>query len=545
MEENRKDFAAAMEAEPAGAAATRARFVIDGCCFGRGCVSTQDIQGVYHQLATLYRQLGRPEAVAVVVKKMRASAPSSTVLASYYESQGQVDEVAAIYKAQIEQAAADPQSQSWQRIQALQQLAWLYQRDGRSSDAVATLQQGIASLEASGTPDARYQANGLRQNLASVLQQAGQLEAAESIYRQLVADTRDDQNHMGYEAGAITGYANFLSSTTRSPQAEALLKDYLGSHGNLQAWEESNLLYALAEAANASGDSKRAADYRLAAEEKQKSMLTPSVPQILIQKDIQGAQAAAGSGKMEEAFTLVMRALDSAPNAGDREQVSWAVPSIAYSLLKSPQLAEQLYQRAFVLLQSWSSDSMQPLLSVLQAYPNFLMQQSERRNDVPEALERYRAALIAARGADTGQMERVLNATIQFHRGHGGVQQAIPVAQELLALEETLSGTTSQPYLNATVTLAELYDSAGDRGRAVQLRSEMIPIADLVYTANDLHRGWIRLNTARGLANQGSFQEAERLVSEAVAIGQQLRPAQPNPFLAEAGNIRQIKKDLE
>jgi hypothetical protein len=537
-------LAAAMETAPAAAGGAQTLLVMDGCCFGRNCFNAQGIQGVYRQLTELYRQLGRPDGVAAVLKKMRANDPISPVLANYYENQGQLDEVAAIYKAQIEQAAAaDPKSQPWQRLQPLQSLAWLYQRDGRSSDAIALLQQGIASM----APDDPFSVIGLRQNLASILEQSGQQDAAESIYRQLLVETRDDENHQGYATGAVTAYANFLSMTKRSQQAEAFLNDYMASHGNLAAWEQSNLLYALAGAADAAGDPKRAAGYRSAAEEKQRSMQAPVDSQVLIAKELQDAMAAAQAGKVQEAFTLAMRALDLASHAADRDQLTWLAPSIASSLLagKSPDLAEQLYQRLFVVLQSWSNDTVQPLLTVLAGYPNFLMQQQARWNEVPAAIERYRAALITARGDDTGHLQDVLKATIQFERTHAAFSKAIPVAQELLALEESLAGTTSETYLDAAVGLAELYESAGEAARGIQLRSEMIPIADLVYAPGDARRGWIRVNTAFSLARNGDFEQAERLVNEAIAIGKQVRPAQPNLFAEAAGQIRQIKKESE
>jgi tetratricopeptide (TPR) repeat protein len=128
----------------------------------------QDHTYTYYELADLYQQLGRPDAAAAVLAKMRTLVQNNdAALASIYERQGQLDEAAAIYKKLAEQAAANPQSQPWQVAGPLQSLANLYQREQRYGEAAAALQQAVAALDASGKPEAHNQTISIRQNLAS------------------------------------------------------------------------------------------------------------------------------------------------------------------------------------------------------------------------------------------------------------------------------------------------------------------------------------------------------------------------------------------
>jgi len=130
---------------------------------------------------------------------------------------------------------------------------------------------------------------------------------------------------------------------------------------------------------------------------------------------------------------------------------------------------------------------------------------------------------------------------IDFERTHGSQARALSAAQDLLSLEESLSANTSEPYLRAAETLAELYESAGDPERALPLRRQTVSIADLVFRANDARRGFIRVQVALALARQRQFDEAERLANEAVAIGQTMRPPQPNLFAPQLEQVRRMK----
>jgi tetratricopeptide (TPR) repeat protein len=235
--------------------------------------------------------------------------------------------------------------------------------------------------------------------------------------------------------------------------------------------------------------------------------------------------------------------MDAAGHAVDRDQAVWQVPSIAATLAntKAPDKAEQLYQRLFGLVESWSADTLQPILNVLQNYPRFLMQQQDRWPEVPGAIERYRSALTTARGEGTGWLEEALRLSIDFERAHGSQARALSAAQDLLTLEESLNGNTSEPYLRAAETLAEVCESTGDSGRALPLRRQTVAIADLVFPASDARRGYIRIQVALALARQRQFDEAERLANEALAIGETMRPPQANSFAQQLEQIRQMK----
>jgi hypothetical protein len=108
-------------------------------------------------------------------------------------------------------------------------------------------------------------------------------------------------------------------------------------------------------------------------------------------------------------------------------------------------------------------------------------------------------------------------------------------------MEESLNGNTSEPYLNAVETLASLYESASDNERAVRMLRQAVAIGDLVYSLTDVRRGGLRSRLALGLAREEQFDEAERVISDAIVIGNQLRPWQPEQFTPQLEMIRQMK----
>src|SRR5713101_3837933 len=123
---------------------------------------------LYQQLSDLYRQLGRPEAAAKIVEKIRSLIQDDPrALAAFYEREGNLDEAVALYKKLAEQAVANSQAQAWEAIGPLQSIANLYQRQQRWDDAAATLEQAVGRLEASGRPEARNQVVGIRLNIAN------------------------------------------------------------------------------------------------------------------------------------------------------------------------------------------------------------------------------------------------------------------------------------------------------------------------------------------------------------------------------------------
>jgi hypothetical protein len=488
----------------------------------------------YQQLANLYQELGRPDAVAATTKRMMGLAKDPATLAQFYEQQGQLDEAAAIYKKQAEQT--DPTM----RAGALQSLANVYEQEQRHADSADALQQANVALNASGKPELQQQTVWNRMTLAKRLNLAGQTPAADQVYEQLLAETSSAPE--GTYLQVLIDYANYLGYTQREAQSHALLSDYLSGHTNLQPGDETNLLFQLAASARRSGDSKVADRYQEAAMEKQRGSQPAPVPQILIGPDLQKAQAAANAGKLDEAFEIASQALATASRAADREQIVWQVANLATQLVnrKQPAKAKQLYEHLFAVVETWSADNPQALINAAANYAGFLMA-SDRWNEAPAAIKQHRDLIVATRGADNISVGDALRETMQFEKMHGTPQGAIKVAQELLALHESLGGNTSDLYLGAAEELAREYQSSGDLGSAVAILRHNVEIADLAFRPGDVRRAQIRMAAAMAMAQQRQFDEAESLAAEAVAISKATRPPQDYAFSAQLEQIRQMR----
>jgi tetratricopeptide (TPR) repeat protein len=486
-----------------------------------------DATYIYQQLANLYRQLGRPEAADAVVAKVQARLRSNpSALASFYMQQGQLDEAEAVYK-QLSDQARNPQD----AINALQSLANVYQQEGRADDAVTTLQHAIAVAQGAGAGQASW----LRQQVAGWLQQAGRNDQADQTYQQLLSDPEADQ----YQA--VTSYVRYLSSTKRAGQGAKLLTDYLASHSDLNPGQEASALDFLAMIA---GDPKRAEEFRRAAAEKWPRPLTLAPNSI--GEDIGAAETAASEGRLDDAYSLCLHAIDAAPMARDRDLIAtWGLRQVANTIAnKDPAKATEMYQRVLAAAEGWSADTIQPLSQASEAYIRFLMGQADPRETVRTAIERYGSVIASAHGADAGA-RAILNLTIDSARFPNSLDRAIFPAEERLRLEESLSGTTSQPYLNALRTLAELYGATADRAQALPLHRQMVAIADLTATRNDPQPALSRMNAALAFASQRQFDEAERLASEAVAMAKSLRSSWLNQFTQQLDQIRWIEKTAQ
>jgi hypothetical protein len=527
------DEAAATPAEPNGGASSLRMGLSVG--FG-GFRSTGGDRraAAYLQLADVYQQLGRPDAVAATTKRMIAITKDSGSLTQYYQHQGQPDEAAAIYKKQAEQA--DPSM----RAGALQALANVYQQEQRYAEAADALQQATAALNASGKPELQYQTVWNRVSLARALNLAGQTSAGDEVYEQVLAETRSAPE--GTYLQVLTNYASYLGDTKRAAQGQALLSDYLTSHSNLQPGEETNLLFQLANSARRSGDSKLADQYQQAALEKQRGSQPAPMPQILIGPDLQKAQTAANAGKLDEALEMTLQALGAASRAADRDQVGWQVSNLAtqFANRKQPGKAEQLYEHLFGVVETWSADNPQALINAAANYAGFLTV-SDRWNEAPAAIKRYRDLIVAAHGTDSISVGDALRQTMQFEKMHGTPQGAIKVAEDLVALHESLGGNTSDLYLGAAEELAREYQTSGDLGTAIPIFRHNAAIADLAFRPGDMRRSQVRITAALALAQQWQFDEAEKLATEAVAISKSMRPPQGDAFTSQLEQIRKMR----
>jgi tetratricopeptide (TPR) repeat protein len=532
--------AAAQTAAPPAAGAQRAtRGVIflgnrtsydgyaSGGYFGSGILA-------YTQLADLYQKLGRPDAVAAVAVKMRALASNDeTALARFYEQRGQFEEAAAIYKKLAEQTA-DP----YAKANGWQSLANLYAGQEHYTDAIAAIQQAIAAVQSSDNPGIRSQS--LYQNLACYMGQAGLLDQGDQVYQQLLQQNRDGPR----EAQVLDMYAQYLADTKRGAQGENLLKDYLAGSSSPDPQQKASVLFQLANLARRTGDSQSADEYQQAGQALQPQPPAPSLGQSRIGEELREAQTAVSQHRLDDAYALAMRALDAAVQAADGQQVEWLVPQVAHALAANKESAKagQLFQRLFALAQNWSVDSMQPLIAVAQSYTRFLMSQPDRWSEVPAAIEQYRSVLIDANGSDSGSLAEPLQMRIEFERSQMQWEKADALARELLELQESLSGNTSDPYLRDLQTAARVYEAAGDSARALPLLRKAITVADLLATPNnDWRRSETRMDTALALARQGQFDEAEALGEEAVALQRPTRTPRP-PLAQQLERIRWMKQ---
>ena len=486
----------------------------------------------YMRLADLYQQLGRPDAVAAIAVKIRALAANDEwALARFYEQRGQLAEAAAIYRRLAEQSA-DPQA----KANAWQALAALAAGQQHFTDAVAVMQEAIAAVQPLENPGVIGQYSWMRQNLAGYLRSAGMLDQADQVYQQLLQQNSGQPQ----EAQMLGAYAQYLAETKRGAQGESLLKEYLSNHPSLDSNQRINFLFNLANVARRTGDSKSADEYQQAAQAMQPPQ-PPPVGQIRIAEKLQEAQTAANERRLPDAYRLVMDVLDTAAQAVDGQQVEWSVPQIASVLAANHETAkaEHLFQRLFTVAEFRKAGNMQPLIAVTQRHVDFLRNQPERLGEVPAAIEQYRRVLTDANGPDSASLVEPLRMTIDFERVQSQWPQANESARQLLELQESLSGNTSEPYLGDLQTAARVYQTAGDYARALPLFRKAITIADLLATPNnDWHRSQTRMDAAMVLALSGQFDEAETLGEEAVALHATQRTAYPDL----GGLLQQIRQ---
>src|SRR5579871_550302 len=553
----REKAIAAFEAAPPGAAAktpqpgapgntlsvlvdgARATY-FNGSRLSRGRPVSSNSYYLYRQLAGLDRQLGRLEDASKVLGKLRALIKDDpAALANSYEEEGNLAQARALLQKQFEQAAADPKAQTWEVVGPLQTIASLDEREDRFAEAAAALEQAAARLDASAQAEARDQALNVRLRLASLLHRSGQQAAADEMYQALLS--QNDNRQPAQQVQVPVQYANYLAQTNRGNQGIALLKDYLATHSDLPPWQATNLLLTLAQVARQSGQSDLADQYQRAADAKQRSIQPPREPLMrqAVDEELQKAQAAANQGNLDDAVNLALAAIGSAALAPDGDQIAWRIPSIAGGLAgkQAPEKGEQLYRALFPALEARSIDNVGPLQQAWQQYARFLMNRKERAGDAALAIDGYRESVIATHGVDTNAMIQVLQLRIELARAQQTPEQAARAAEDMLAVEESLSGNSSAPYLQAAQTAAEVFRTSGKTEQALALYREIAAIADRAISPNDPRRGFVRMNAAMAFATAGQFDEAERLAAEAIAAGEAMHPPRADTFRSQAGQI--------
>ena len=208
---------------------------------------------------------------------------------------------------------------------------------------------------------------------------------------------------------------------------------------------------------------------------------------------------------------------------------------------KEPGKAEHLFQRLLALARNWSADNPQPLIAITQSYARFLMSQPDRLGEVPAAIEQYRSVLTDANGVESASLAEPLRLKIDFALSQSQWERAAGSVRDLLQLQESLTGNTSEPYLGDLQMAARVYQGAGDSLRALALRRQAVTIADLHASSDDWRRAQTRMDVALLLAQLGQFDEAESTGEEAVALQRTMRQS-PASLDQELEQIRQMKQ---
>src|SRR5262249_44393600 len=149
-------------------------------------------------------------------------------------------------------------------------------------------------------------------------------------------------------------------------------------------------------------------------------------------------------------FRLALRILDAARADPAPPDAAALVCAVATRLGEhASDKSEQLFQLLLSLAESWRTDTLQPLANVTDAYSEFRVSLGDHPEEALAAIQRHRSVLVASRGEGTGWLEDVLRLEIQVESDRGAVGRALILAQDLVAMEESLSGKSSQSYKEA------------------------------------------------------------------------------------------------
>ena len=149
------------------------------------------------------------------------------------------------------------------------------------------------------------------------------------------------------------------------------------------------------------------------------------------------------------------------------------------------------------------------------------------------ARHRRSSSLLAASGPDSESALEALRIRIRLHLRRELWARAILEAQDLVAAEEALSGSTSGRYLSALATEADVYRVSGNLESAADLMRRVVEIADRM--PDGAQRACVRATATPVLAGAGRFEEAERLAAEAAALDSSFTPNLNAVRLMKAG----------
>jgi hypothetical protein len=378
----------------------------------------------------------------------------------------------------------------------------------------------------------------MKQNLIQILREANRMDQIDPLYRDLLATTREGPGNDHFNI--VLGYAQYLSETKRFAESEALVNEYRASHSNLQPYQETGLLYALANSARGSGDAQRAEELQ-----KQAALQSPSPKQQenFIGPLLSKAQSAAFSGRTDEALGLASEAIEKSATAPDGNQIAWQGPSIASALVqrKAYNEAQQIINGIIAVAQTRAVDSQQALTAATQGLIRALLNQKDRWPEIPPLLERYRSLQIEAHGAETSAVKDVVQMTLQFEQTRNSPGAALRAAEEMVDIESSLTGRTSEAYLAALFTLAGCQDRNGGFETALSTHQRRIEIADSAFSIRDEIRGRVRSEAAQFLANHGKFDDAERLLDQALQLSKNWQHPNASFFTQQRERIRRMR----
>lgn len=478
--------------------------------------SSDSAINAYMGLCSSYFQLGWPEAVAAAGEKIRVLALAAhhpEALARFHEQFGRLNDALAVYQDLIDQSTDPLARANWN-----QAVANIYARQERYADAAGKLQEAISQIQMSPKAGGYDQTFWMGPILASYLRQAGQTGRADQVYAELLRQSQGGAQ----ESQLTTSYAQYLADSERASQADQVLNDYLASHPALNAPSRSNLLYSLVNLARRRGDGKAAEEYQQSSQGMQPARQQPP-DQLRIAGDIEGARTALTEHRVNDAYALLMHTLDSASLAEDGQQIDWQLPQMAalFGYAKEPAKAEELFRRQLALAQNLAPYRRQPLINATSSYATFLANQAGREGDVPAAIEQYRRVLLEANGPESATLLDPLRTKISFERLHAQWPQVEASVRELLDLQQSLSGNTSQQYLRDLQLAARTREAAGDQANALATSRKTIPISDLLARNDDGRQAQTRMDTAMLLARMGQFEEAETLAMESLTFAKQ------------------------
>ena len=378
------------------------------------------------------------------------------------------------------QAAAD--KPDWQQIQPLQELANLYLSQDRQAEARPYLQQAVAI-----SPQPY-----LVQQIAQIYQRLGKTAEADQLWKQALADAAGKGLQSAEYLQVVSQYANNLAMDKRGDAARALLDEALA--GTSDEIQQMQLLFARANVERIQGSPETADSFQSRAQEislrlnPQQSNGNPVGPLF------EQAQKALQAGKVNQAYEFALHAIARSAHAMDRESIGYHVSSLASNMAykQAEDKADQLFLTALQEFESWKETTVQPLRAAGQAYVNYLMDR-QRWDEARKALERFQDLMLDTRGPESGAMLEVLNMRIALEERRGAPDQALPVARQLVALVDSLTGPIGDPMTNALLTLARTEAAAGDNPASLATHWRAVAVADRSVGPADARRAQPRV----------------------------------------------------